>query len=475
MPASWNLTLDDSSPVFKYFPYGDGAAGDGWATYYSISGFRQAGGDTPLGDSSHLTWNNKSSLSFLFYGKAAYIYGHANCTYNVLFDNTYYHQLPSGQILAGFPSIPIGQHNITITPYANGSMNAFSFDKAVITLESASSNPGQGDVYDNRNSSIAYRGNWTQLTDKSIPSTMAPAPYHETKAGGSTASLSFQGEGVMIKGALNWGHWLYQVTLDGVSSTYNASAWWIIGDAVLYFQGGLDPSEPHTVTLTNEGYDDGMSTIDLNSITVFGSVPNPNLNASTSDSGNSSHSVPTGAIVGAAVGGVLGLLLALGLLVFVYRRQNQDRHMYPDRIARDPNGIDEDKRAGYIAEPFISPPGSSVQAQQPPIGYVVRSTKSGPVVRPTTTLVGHFYSQEQGQPVLSDSNLRSNTSAPSVVPESAQGPQDERTNSHGVALDYGLLAEHIIARLPQPSNGGDPEPSPPEYAPPSPRDRQTRG
>ncbi|KAG8743037.1 hypothetical protein FRC10_000488 [Ceratobasidium sp. 414] len=280
MPSSWNLTLDDSSPVFNYLPYGDGAAGDGWATYYSISGFRQAGGDTPVGDSSHVTWNNKSR-------KAAYLYGNANCVYDILLDGTYYHQHPNNQILVTFPSILLGQHNITIIPHANGSTNAFSFDKAIITLESAPNNPGQVDVYDNRNSSIAYQGNWTQLIDKSIPSTIAPAPYHETKVGGSTASLKFQGEGVMIKGALNWGHWLYRVTLDGVSSTYNASAWWIIGDTVLYFQDGLDPTEPHTVTLTNDGYGSGMSTIDLNSITVFGSVPNPNLNASISDSGNS--------------------------------------------------------------------------------------------------------------------------------------------------------------------------------------------
>ncbi|KAG9088272.1 hypothetical protein FRC06_002147, partial [Ceratobasidium sp. 370] len=225
MSGNWNLTLDDSSPVFNYFPYGDGAAGDGWASYYSISGFHQAGGGVPNGDSSHVTWNNRSR-------QAAYLYGRANCTYDVLFDDIYYSQLPDNrnQILVAFPAIPLSQHNITIVPHANGPQKAFSLDRAIITLESMSSNPGQRDIYDNRNSSIAYQGNWTQLTDKSIPSPNAPAPYHETNVGGSTASLKFQGEAVMIKGALNWGHRLYRVTLDGVSSTYNASAWWLIGD-----------------------------------------------------------------------------------------------------------------------------------------------------------------------------------------------------------------------------------------------------
>ncbi|KAG9090549.1 hypothetical protein FRC06_000990, partial [Ceratobasidium sp. 370] len=312
MPGVWNITLDDSSPVFSYFPYGDGAAGDGWATYYSTSGFRQAGGNTPLGNSSHVTWNNNSSISLSFYGISVYLYGQANCTYDVLLDDVHYAQLPYDDVLASFPNIAPGQHNIIIIPYANNSESAFSFDKAIITLGSISSDPGQGDVYNSRNSSIAYQGSWTQFTSNSTPSAAAPAFYRETKVGGSTASLKFKGEAVAIKGALGWEHGLINEPV--IECIYNASSWWTIGETVLYFQGGLDPTKPHSVSLTNEGHSSGgLSTLDLNSITVFGSNPNPNLIANIADdpgTSNSLHSVPTLTIaITATVGSILSIII----------------------------------------------------------------------------------------------------------------------------------------------------------------------
>ncbi|KAG9081156.1 hypothetical protein FRC06_005782, partial [Ceratobasidium sp. 370] len=147
-----------------------------------------------------------------------------------------------------------------------------------------------------------------------------------------------------------------------------------------------------------------------------------------------SRPISAGAIAGVAVGSVLAILLGLGLLVFVYRRQTQDRHANSGRTARDHNGIDGDKRAGYTTEPFIPPLESSTQTQQPPPGYVTRSAKSGPVVQPTTP-VGHVYSQGQGQPALSGSNPRSGASVPSVAPEPTQAPQDKRASSHGITPD----------------------------------------
>ncbi|KAF8597710.1 hypothetical protein BDV93DRAFT_547778 [Ceratobasidium sp. AG-I] len=487
----WNVTLDDSSPVFTYLPYGDGAASAGWATYYSVSGFRQAGGNTPLGDSSHVTWNNDTTLSLSFYGNALYLYGGANCTYDLALDGQQYPTYSptnDGQ-LAVLEDLAEGQHSVTLKPHPGGSKgSAFSFDKAVVTLTAPSGNPGKADVYDNGNSSISYLGSWAQVNDKSIPSTTAPAPYRQTKVTGSAASLEFQGQAVMISGPLNWGHWLYTVTLDdGPATTYNASAWWIIGDTPLYFQGGLDPSKVHKVTIADVGKDPNLSTISLNSFTVFGTnsstVPDSSSSASgVSSSGSAStgtsnqsdtHPVPAGTIAGAAVAATL-VLVALIAGLFVYlRRRRQHRDQYPARGDRDPNGIDElksDSNEGYVSEPFLSS-GSSItlsRFQQPPAGYVARPSKGGSVViEPEIMYVGQFYQQQQQRG--SQAHIPSEAGAPQSTTghdesERSEHPPVAPVNNQGPVLDYDLLAEHVVARLPRAVDGG--ELNPPEYMPP---------
>ncbi|QRV95767.1 hypothetical protein RhiJN_23785 [Ceratobasidium sp. AG-Ba] len=457
--STWNVTLDDSSPLFSYMPFGDGAAGDGWATYYSISGFRQEGGSTPLGDSSHVTWNNRSSFSLSFYGQPVPQRSQANCTYSAMFDDILYPQAfdPTTGLLASFLNTTTDHHNITIVPSANGPDSAFAFDRAVVVMEaparygfislpvgvgvefSGISGLGQTDVYNNRNSSILYQGSWSELDDKSIPSTASPAPYHETKVRGSNATLEFQGEAVMISGALNWGHWF-------PSPVYNASSWWIVGDAPLFFRAGLDPNKIHTVTLTNMGDDEETSTIDLNSFTIFGSIPNPSLNPSSIQTrGPQSKSTPVGVIVGAAIGGGIVLLCFINLLIFLYRRyRNQNRAVSSELVS--PNyGY-----KGYSVEPYVS------AGPRPRIGYVTRANKNMPKIQPSVVEIGQFSSQ------------------PSPVSPSESNPMGEASSSlmqggaggQGIALDYGLLAEHVVARLPQARLISNGDQVPPEYMPP---------
>ena len=49
---------------------------------------------------------------------------------------------------------------------------------------------------------------------------------------------------------------------------YNASTMWLIGDALLYYQDGLDPTATHTVSI-NPNVGGGLK-FWLNSVTVFG-------------------------------------------------------------------------------------------------------------------------------------------------------------------------------------------------------------
>ncbi|KAG8703357.1 hypothetical protein FRC08_002924, partial [Ceratobasidium sp. 394] len=372
-------------------------------------------------------------------------------------------------VLAAFPSIPVGQHNITIISHANGSESAFSFDKANVILGSISKDPGQGDVYDSRNSSITYQGSWTQLTNNSTSSATAPTSYRETKVAGSTASLGFKGEAVVIIGALGLDHWLYQVTLDGVSRTYNASAWWAIGDTVLYFQAGLDPTKSHNITLTNKGSSNGRSTLNLNSITVFGSTPNPNLIvniADHSDGDYSFSSVPTLTIAIAATVGALLSVILIFVLVFVYLRRNEEDRDGYDPITWGSKGSGGSKKVGYIAEPFTLPPNSPTLVKQPPIGYSMRSARGWSMEEPSDAQIGYYYWQDQKQPVSPTFIRKSDVSAHSAVSGATEFTQDE---SASATSDHGLLADRITARHHLPTGSGGQ--SLYEYVPLHPRDR----
>lgn len=187
------------------------------------------------------------------------------------------------------------------------------------------------------------------------------------------------------------------------------------------------------------------------------------------------HPVSTGTIAGAAVAATLAVVaFAVGLFLYL-RRRRQHRDQYPTRGDRDPDGIDElknDSQEGYVSDPFL-PLDSSVSLspfQQPPIGYVTRPSKGGSViVRPDVMPIGQFYQQQQQQ-------RGSQTYVPSesAAPQSTRGhDESEHTEhsqvapsiNHAPVLDYDLLAEHVVARLPRAVDGG--EMNPPEYMPPS--------
>ena len=43
----------------------------------------------------------------------------------------------------------------------------------------------------------------------------------------------------------------YLQTLDGVQKQYNSSTFWLVGNAQLFWQSGLDPNEQHQIELIN--------------------------------------------------------------------------------------------------------------------------------------------------------------------------------------------------------------------------------
>lgn len=127
-----------------------------------------------------------------------------------------------------------------------------------------------------------------------IPNTSNPQPYKETNLSLSSVSLQFTGGvAVAINAPRNWGHWTYNVvsirqpslrtalichqSLDGEVSSWNSSTLWGIGDAVLFYQHGLDPTQEHQIALLNTGTQSYYK-LSLNYLTVW-ALNGSNLNA----------------------------------------------------------------------------------------------------------------------------------------------------------------------------------------------------
>jgi len=141
--------------------------------------------------------------------------------------------------------------------------------------------------------------------------------------------------GVSLWGMANWGNWVYNVTIDGGSAnSCNGSTFVQVPDAMLFYQGGLDPTKNHTVTLTNTS---PKMKLALNSMRVYRVASTSTVTSSSGTSvvptpSASATSVPKAhSNIGAGVvaGPIIGVLL-LGLLGgFLWWRSRRNRLSAP--------------------------------------------------------------------------------------------------------------------------------------------------
>ncbi|EPQ60107.1 hypothetical protein GLOTRDRAFT_123864 [Gloeophyllum trabeum ATCC 11539] len=333
MSGQYFFTIDDTSTALTYLPWGEGAGGGGWKQYFTGSGYFQAGEDPGAagqGQTYHVTGDGNSSVSFNFYGTGFTLFGTANCSYQVTVDSQTSdpQQQTSGDVLYTQPQLNQGMHYVTLTSQiAASSLELLMFDYVTVsnTLPDGATTMIP-DVIDNSNTTaLEYYGNWSVNTDHQIPNLQHPLPYHETKNEGSGVALTFSGaSAVAVNGTRNYGNWVYSVTLDGQSvASPNGSTWWIIPDALLYYQDGIDPNQTHTLNITNTSAGENFW---LNSITIY--KPNSNtdvgVGSSISSSATSSSTSPASSAAavhhttnaGAIAGGVIGGLAVLAVTIF---------------------------------------------------------------------------------------------------------------------------------------------------------------
>ncbi|KAI0772211.1 hypothetical protein BC629DRAFT_745896 [Irpex lacteus] len=274
---AWNTTVEDTSAILDFHPYSDGSASSGWAPYFEDIGFwsGQPGVDSFGKNSVHITELSGASVTFRFEGTAIYLYGTQNCSYSVTVDSQpasipFQSSLPDG-MLFWQDNLSASTHTVSLTANPQtDSDQQLAFDKAVFTNIGINATGISPVLIDNQNlTNVHYTGEWKNQSFYNVPSDFSPSPYFETSSSKDTVSISFTGGvAVAINGARDWGHWTYNVTMDGaVSPIYNASTWWLMGDTVLFYQSNLDPQKTHTLELANLGTPGDK--LSLNYFTVY--------------------------------------------------------------------------------------------------------------------------------------------------------------------------------------------------------------
>ncbi|KAG1754748.1 uncharacterized protein EDB91DRAFT_1241993 [Suillus paluster] len=300
MATSWNITLNDTSPVFTYYPYYDGfGLGNGWQVWYSETGYNTVPANAGNGISAHRTSLTGANVTFSFYGTGIELYGTANCTFDVTVDNIFSSALTTtSDVLYSKQTLSEGVHALTLTAHPTSGQQ-LAFENAVIYIDQA---VPQTELFSNTNTTfLNYAGNWTVGTDAHIPG----GAFHFTEEMGSSVSTSFGGSSaVVVQGIVNWGNWQYTVSLNGTQSVLNASSFWFIPDTTLFYQGGLDPGQTYVLNITDTSEDGNK--LAINSMKLY----QPQATALPS----SSKPSKIGEIAGSAVGVVILLAFVVGFL-----------------------------------------------------------------------------------------------------------------------------------------------------------------
>jgi hypothetical protein len=331
--ASFNLTVEDCSPLISYSPTGawaDSSSNDTLLSSYSGSSYHST--STP-GAAANITFNGTGIAIF---GGHRQNYG----TYQISVDGQNIANASSAgqdafqQVMGSASGLSYGQHTAILT-----SSSSFPIDIDFIDIQTQIGEPGSQlskSTIDDTNSSFIYSpaSEWS-VNDQSyfINNTL-----HYTSSAGASASVTFSGEAVALYGTVSQDHADIQLTLDGKSLTFGAGANGFVStlhsEVLLYYAQGLEGSDQHTLSISADPQSGTGPFIDVDAVVVYstssGSSNGPSSSATPSSQGNSasSNKLPAGTIAGATVGGVLGLLLLLIALFFSLRwlrRRRQTR------------------------------------------------------------------------------------------------------------------------------------------------------
>ncbi|KAF7376412.1 hypothetical protein MSAN_00056700 [Mycena sanguinolenta] len=352
MASSFNLTIEDSSPLVVYAPSGawqDASAQDTAGLSYSGSSYHST---TTQGATATVNFNG---TGIEFYGGYNPAYGTYSLTVdgNVVGSGTSTSQGVSvRQLLASAAGLENGAHTAVLTSTGVGmDIDFVNLSTQVGAVGSTTTSA----VFDDANTAVNYAGSWSiSNTDAYLNNTL-----HYTQNAGSAASLSFSGNAVAVYGTVSPDHANIQISIDGEMTMVNTQSA-IISElhpqTLLYYRNDLDSAQ-HMLIFTNPGQQNGIGGpfIDLDSITVYSaSIPNdaasagaplPSSLSNQSNSTGASKSKPQsglskGTMIGIVAGAVAVILVFLALVTFLVMRSRKKRWQQLEETPRTPVGAE---------------------------------------------------------------------------------------------------------------------------------------
>ncbi|KLO05467.1 hypothetical protein SCHPADRAFT_933614 [Schizopora paradoxa] len=330
-----NNTLDNTSPVFSWYPYSEGlflGPTEGWVLWASGLGYNTSPGQSPVGDLYHVTNMPNASMSLSYYGTSLFLFGSTNCSYSVVFDNVSVPSVsPSQGMLFSKTDVPLGVHTVNLTVLPTDTSQMLLMKGATFTTEVNSSTTSPTIVNtDNQDTNLINyqpQSQWSSRTVAAVPDANDPKPFHFTNITDAWAFFEFYGRSVALYASLNYGHWLYSVELDGYEQVLNGSSFWLVPNPIVYLADGLDETQKHSLNITNLGKGKTLvftlSSIQVTQYSTSFALAQANAPLDQTSSESSSHGKKVGAIVGGVVGGVLVFLCLASVWLYFRRKKMQ--------------------------------------------------------------------------------------------------------------------------------------------------------
>ncbi|KAF8813846.1 hypothetical protein BYT27DRAFT_7180614 [Phlegmacium glaucopus] len=336
--ASFNLTVEDSSPLITYSPAGswiDTPADDVLATSYS-------------GGSFHTTTTQGANATINFNGTGMWIFGGQRPNYGTfsfivdeefVTTGTAESTVPSTQqLLCAVSGLTNGPHTAVFS-----NTNGQPVDVDSIVFESQVGGPGSAvafETFDDSDAAIAYLPAPSAWQIRTAP-TFFNDTLRSSQTPGASAIRSFSGEAVAIYGTVSPNHANVRVAIDGQSlilpggSGGQVSA--VRPQVLLYYQNNLVPGQ-HTLVLSGDSTPPAGPSIDLDFIRAFAGTSSATMPISVT---TSNKSLSTGTMISAIVGGVIGFLLLVALLALGFlmhrRRRRKDRLVEDSMVPVSPD------------------------------------------------------------------------------------------------------------------------------------------
>ncbi|KIM29252.1 hypothetical protein M408DRAFT_121432 [Serendipita vermifera MAFF 305830] len=260
------VTVDNTSPVIRYTPTQvTNDSNTGWTSYCIADNWRCDE------HSAHATGLDGATFAFSFWGVGVNLYGNLTLGMNftLAIDGSPRAINPGsgqdGQTLAEVQGLSAGQHTALITTIRGGSQSLLTFDKATITMGSATS---VNKTYIGGGSSAVVYGpqpNPPWSSPQTYTGTVTPAGiddthYNASDKQGATFYHKFQGAAFFWYGPCYLETGSYTVTIDGNANSqpqqFNASLGYpnrVIESCLRYYAGGLSrgSGQQHEFLATN--------------------------------------------------------------------------------------------------------------------------------------------------------------------------------------------------------------------------------